>query len=198
MVEYGLAVQVRRLMPMFKRYKLNLRMGATKFKVQSSEFRVRRFENKYTELRTNYSELFASKSGMTFIEVILVMAIIGILSAVLIPKFNFAISSKASADGAAYMIASDIRYAQEFAMANRISKSVNFTTGSSIYTFSPTHNLDPSGQLPSGVKIDGNFTITFNSLGEPTTGGDGSVSITGGGLTKAISVVNYTGKVNIS
>jgi prepilin-type N-terminal cleavage/methylation domain-containing protein len=134
--------------------------------------------------------------GMTFIEIILVMAIIGILSAVLIPKFDFATTTKASVDGAAYMIASDIRYAQEFAMANRVSKSVSFTSGSSTYTFSPDSSMDPSGQLPSGVKIDGNFIVTFNSLGEPITGGDGSVSINDG--TKTITVVNYTGKVNIS
>jgi len=137
--------------------------------------------------------------GMTLIEVIAVMMIIGILAAVLIPKLGLpTISSTASVDGAAYMIASDIRYAQEFAMANRISKSVIFTSGSSVYTFSPTNNLDPSGQLPSGVTLGSNYTITFNSLGEPTTGGGGSVTVSGGGQTRTISVVNYTGKVNIS
>jgi len=138
------------------------------------------------------------QSGMTLIEVIMIMAIIGILSAIVVPKFDFATSSKASVDGAAYMIASDIRYAQECAMADRVSKSVIFTSGSSVYTFIPTGNFDPSGQLPSGVTINNNFTITFNSLGEPTTGGGGSVTVSGGGQSKTISVVNYTGKVNIS
>jgi prepilin-type N-terminal cleavage/methylation domain-containing protein len=134
---------------------------------------------------------------MTLIEVIVVMAIIGIISAVVVPKFDFTTSSRASVNGGAYMIASDIRYAQEFAMANRVSKSVIFTSGSSVYTFIPTGNFDPSGQLPSGVTISNNFTITFNSLGEPIVGGGGSVTATGGGQTKTISVVNYTGKVNI-
>lgn len=136
-------------------------------------------------------------SGMTLVEVILVMAIIGILSAVVIPKFDFATSSRASVNGAAHMIASDIRYAQEFALANWVSKSVIFTSGSSVYTFNPTSGLDPSGRLPSGVTITNNFTVTFNSLGEPTVGGGGSVTASGGGQTKTISVVNYTGKANI-
>jgi len=137
--------------------------------------------------------------GMTLVEVITVLAILAILAAVVIPKLGLpTTTSRVSVDGAAYMVASDIRYAQEFAMANGVSKSVNFTSGSSIYTFSPSSGLDPSGQLPSGVTINGNYTITFNSLGEPTTGGGGSVAVTSLGLTKTISVVNYTGKVNIS
>jgi prepilin-type N-terminal cleavage/methylation domain-containing protein len=137
--------------------------------------------------------------GITLVEVITVLAILAILAAVVIPKLGLpTTTSRASVDGAAYMIASDIRYAQEFAMANRVSKSINFTSGSSIYTFSPTNNLDPSGQLPSGVTLSSNYTITFNSLGEPTAGGGGSVTVTSGGLTRTISVANYTGKVNIT
>ena len=138
-----------------------------------------------------------NSKGMTLIEVILVMVIIGILSAVVVTKLDIGITtSRASVDGGAYMIASDIRYAQEFAMANRVSKSVIFTSGSSVYTFNPTGSLDPSGRLPSGVTVDANFTVTFNSLGEPTTGGGGSFTISGG--AKRITIVNYTGKVNIS
>ena len=137
--------------------------------------------------------------GMTFVEVIMVLAIIGILAATIIPRIDLpTTSSKASVDGAAHMIASDIRYAQEFAMANHVSKSVIFSSGSSSHRFSPKSSLDPSGQLPSGVTISNNYTITFNSLGEPTTGGGGSVTVSGGGQTRTISVVNYTGKVNIT
>ena len=142
---------------------------------------------------------FRNSKGITLIELLAVLVIIGILSAVVIPRLNLTgTTSRASVDGAAYIIASDIRYTQEFAMANRVSKSVTFTTGSSVYTFSPASNLDPSGRLPSGVTTVNNFTITFNSLGEPTTGGGGSVTVSDGIQTKTITVVNYTGKVNIS
>jgi MSHA pilin protein MshC len=176
-----------------------------RFKEQSecgmwnSEFGINqaKLRSPISELRT--SAIHSSQSmGMTLIEVIVVMVIIGILSAVVIPRFDFASFSKASADGAAYLIASDIRYAQEFAMANRVSKSVIFTAGTAVYTFNSPHTLDPSGQLPSGVTISNSFTVTFNSLGEPTTGAGGSVTVSGGGQAKTISIVNYTGKVNIS
>jgi len=137
--------------------------------------------------------------GMTMIEVIVVMMIIGILAAVVVPKLGLpTATSTASVDGAAYMVASDIRYVQEFAMANRISKTVTFTSGSSTYTFGPANTLDPSGRLPSGITTRDNYTITFNSLGEPIAGGAGSVRVWDGVRTKTISVLDYTGKVNIS
>ena len=139
-----------------------------------------------------------NSKGMTLIEVIMVMVIIAILAAVVIPKTGFDISPKASVEGAAYMIASDIRYVQECAMANRVSKSIAFVSGQSTYTFPATvpstSNLDPSGRLPSGVTIGTTITITFNSLGEPTTG---AASVTISGRTTPISVANYTGKVSI-
>ena len=134
--------------------------------------------------------------GFTLIELIVVMIIIGILAATVLPRIDFTISSTASADGAVYMIASDIRYAQEWAMANRISKSIQFSTAAPAnkYTFSPVSaGMDPSGQL-SGATIGTTVTFTFNSLGEPTTTAGWTVTVPGS--TKTITVSNYTGKVS--
>jgi hypothetical protein len=130
------------------------------------------------------------------------MIIIGTLAVILLPRIDFGISSSASVEGAAYMIASDIRYVQECAMANRVSKSITFTAGQNLYIFPATvpstSSLDPSGRLPSGITTVDTITITFNSLGEPTAGGGGFVRITNGVQIKTISVVQYTGKVTIT
>ena len=146
------------------------------------------------------------QSGMTLVEVIAVLAIIGILAVVVLPRIDFgSTSSMASVNGAAYMVASDIRYAQEFAMANRVSKSVIFSTLTpTVYTFSPASGLDSTPRLPSGVTILDNLTITFNSLGEPVSIPPAtpptsyvSVRVSAGGQNKEIRIQNFTGKVSI-
>jgi prepilin-type N-terminal cleavage/methylation domain-containing protein len=197
MVEHGQTVQMMETKKMLdKGFHCGLRIADCGIKIQNSLPSPERFAQA-RELRTPNS------NGFTLIEVIAIMIIVGILAVVVLPKIDFgSTSSRASVYGAAYMVASDIRYVQECAMANRVSKSITFTTGQNSYTFPATvpstSGLDPSGRLPSGVTIGTTVTFTFNSLGEPTTGGGGSVAVTGGGLNRTISVVQYTGKVDIS
>jgi len=140
--------------------------------------------------------------GMTLIEVIMIMTIIGILAATVLPRINFgSISSQTSVAGAANMVRSDIRYAQEWAMANRTSKQIQFTQNASTYSFSPAVNFDPTGQLPSGfytVTTTTKVTFTFNSLGEPSTSSSGvwTVSVSDGVTTIPITITQYTGEVS--
>ncbi len=84
-------------------------------------------------------EHFPSFGGMTFLEIIVVLLIVGILSATYIPRLDWGISAKAAVEGAAFMVASDIRYAQEFSMATGVAKSIIFNAGTNTYTFQPAH-----------------------------------------------------------
>jgi prepilin-type N-terminal cleavage/methylation domain-containing protein len=141
-------------------------------------------------VKDNY-QVVANSQGFTLIELIMVVVLISILAVSFVPKF-FDTSAISLAGGAA-MAAADIRYTQELAMGTHSSKTITFTSNDTYYTVnSQTVNL------PSKVSISSGATFTFNSLGEPTTGGGSSVILSAGTETKTITVDSYTGRVSSS
>jgi prepilin-type N-terminal cleavage/methylation domain-containing protein len=142
-------------------------------------------------LAQNNFQVVADSRGFTIIELIMVVVLIGILAVSIVPKFVD--TSAFSLAGGAAMAAADIRYTQELAMGTHSSKTIVFTTTNTYYTVnSQTVNL------PSKVSISSGATFTFNSLGEPTTGGGSSVTLSAGAETKTITVESYTGRVSSS
>jgi prepilin-type N-terminal cleavage/methylation domain-containing protein len=156
-----------------------------------------------------------NSAGFTLIELIAVIIIVGILVAAVLPNNIFTTSSTVSSWGVAYMIASDIRYTQECAMASMVSKGISFTnnsftSGQIAYTFPATtpstSSLDPTGRLPSALPLavqigtpnSNPITFTFNSLGEPEETTSNSITVTVGGIMRTITVTQYTGMVSIS
>ena len=137
-------------------------------------------------------QVVADSRGFTIIELLMVVVLISILAVSIVPKFVD--TSAISLQGGAAMVEADIRYTQELAMSTHSPKTITFTTNDTFYTVnSQTMNL------PSRVSISSGATFTFNSLGEPTTGGGSSVQITTiGGSTKTITVESYTGRVSSS
>jgi len=137
-----------------------------------------------------------TQRGFTIIELIMVMVIIAVIAVTAVPKFTS--MSNVSVGGAAQMIQADIRYAQELAMAEHEAKSVTFDYGDDFYTVDSETNDLPSGVTIGSDDSSDDFTVTFNSLGEPTfpEGGD-SVTISAGGEPGTIRVTDYTGKVSI-
>ncbi len=99
-------------------------------RMQKAECRINIPKSLLDRVKNPHSAFRIPQSkGVTLIEVILTMVIIGILSATVISRIDFTLPTTVSVDGAAYIIASDIRYVQECAMANRVSKGISFTSG---------------------------------------------------------------------
>jgi prepilin-type N-terminal cleavage/methylation domain-containing protein len=142
-------------------------------------------------LAQNSFRIVPDSRGFTLVELIMVVVLIGILAVSVVPKFVD--TSGFSLAGGAAMAAADIRYTQELAMGTHSSKTIVFTTSNTYYTVdSQTVNL------PSKVSISSGATFTFNSLGEPTTGGGSTVTLSAGAETKRITVESYTGRVSTS
>jgi prepilin-type N-terminal cleavage/methylation domain-containing protein len=129
--------------------------------------------------------------GLTLIEVIAVLAVVGVLVAAATVKFTS--TSTISLRAAADMIQADIRYTQAEAMATNADRSINFVAGNNNYLVG-----SETRDLPSGVTIATGRLFTFDSLGEPTARGGQFVSVSDGTNTNTVTVVDYTGKVDIS
>jgi prepilin-type N-terminal cleavage/methylation domain-containing protein len=142
-------------------------------------------------LAQNNFQVVADSKGFTLIELIMVIVLISILAVSVVPKFMD--TSAISLVGAAAVVVADIRYTQELAMSTHAPKTITFTTNDTFYTV-----VSQTMNLPSRVSISSGATFTFNSLGEPTTGGGSSVEIQAGSSTKTISVDSYTGRVSSS
>ena len=128
--------------------------------------------------------------GFTTIELIAVLVVVGVLVTAATVKFTS--TSTISLRAAAEMIQADIRYTQAEAMATNADRSINFVAGNNYMVGSETRDL------PSGVTIVAGRLFTFDSLGEPTAGGGQFVSVSDGTNTNTVTVVDYTGKADIS
>ena len=158
----------------------------------------------------------AQEAGYTLIEIVIVVILVGILSALALPRF---VSPSASL--AARRLAADIQYAKELAIRLHEEKCGVFFMDSSTYrvfqdddvstaAFDPVTGGDfevSISGLFSDATLDSNFgnTLKFDALGTPLDGSDAKltsppaneITITSGGETWTITVEPNTGKVTL-
>jgi len=137
-----------------------------------------------------------NEDGFTLIELIMVIVIIGILAFVAIQKYP---ATGISLETAADMIKSDIRSVQALAMSQHASQTLTFNS-STEYEFPVIGEGNKARNFADifegGISLSAYpALISFNSLGEPTTGYGSSITITTGSTTKTLTVLRYTGRV---
>ncbi|MBI5814518.1 MAG: prepilin-type N-terminal cleavage/methylation domain-containing protein [Nitrospinae bacterium] len=135
--------------------------------------------------------------GFTIIELTSVMVILAILSISAYPVITG--SGGPGLSESAEVVKSDIRRTQLAAMTAGSVRSIAFTAGSAGYAYEipagGTGISRDSGSIAHGLTIGNGLTISFNSLGEPATGGQVSVALQG--VSKTIAVAPFTGMVTI-
>ena len=141
-----------------------------------------------------------NSKGFTLIEIISVILVLGIISAVAIPMLN---TGTIDINLAANTVQTDIQYVQELAMTRDQDVSITFTQGSTTYDVP----ADPNGvysletrQLPQGTAINStNTTVTFNGNGELTGGAAQTIQLVAGTSSDTINVTveAYTGRVTV-
>ena len=166
----------------------------------------------------------SSRRGFTLIEILTVVVVIGIASAVILPQMNSRDDQRAAS--AARELMADLLYAQNRSIAYQTRHYVQFNTATNSWQVmidsggSPgaiiTHPVNGTPYVVNvgagamtkvsldSVNFDGNTTISFDPVGVPyswsASGGNavlasGSVVFKAGTYTMTVAVAPYSGEI---
>lgn len=133
--------------------------------------------------------------GFTLVELVVTMVIMGILSAYVSSRLNFA---GHDASGYAEIVKSSIRLAQKLAVAQRAAHTVTFPVNPC--NGSPVNGVQVAGEqcdpVPNGVAVSGLSTIIFDGLGRPDVSAVTTITVSGGDVSRVICLEPETGYVH--
>jgi len=139
-----------------------------------------------------------SKSGFTFIEIILVLVITGILMAVALPRFNF---GRNLARTTAKTITDDLRVTRSKAINEGVIYYLQLTSASPYtgYEIYKSGEVDPiySKVIPPEVTCTASTDVFhFNYLGA-CTDGDGTITFVAESQTHTVTITGFTGRAYV-
>jgi prepilin-type N-terminal cleavage/methylation domain-containing protein len=152
-------------------------------------------------------------AAFTFIELLVVMVILGIAAMLAVPMFSSAADSQLQA--AAAIIAADLDYAKNLAITRQMTVTVVFDAGAESYQVQDSGAVVLSHPTKAGASFqmnfasdnrtsqvditaasfDGNSSITFDYLGSPYSGTTTATAMTSGQI--ALSAGTYSTTVTV-
>ena len=146
-------------------------------------------------------------TGFTLLELVLVLAIVGVLSAVAAPRFASS-SAHYRADAAAWRIRMDLALARDLARTTGSTHSVGFAVAADTYTLPGAADpdrpasiytvdlaADPYGAQLISADFGGASQVSFDGFGSPAAGG--TVVIQAGHVQKTVTLDSSTAEATV-
>ena len=142
-------------------------------------------------------------SGYSFVEVIIVVLLLGIFAAVAVPRINFAIITKQKVDTIAKKIVTDLRRTRGLAISDAADNTEGYSvnmTGTEPYSSYEIENLDTTDTvdthtIPTGISCTGGSLFKFGPLGNLLSGSDTGLTVSGEGRSFTVSIVSAAGMI---
>lgn len=143
------------------------------------------------------------KKGFTLVELIIVTIFLGIFAAIAIPRLNYGIITKFSAETTAKKITADLRRCRMLAISNAANNTQGYQlkmVGSSPYQSYQIVDLSTSAvvdshPIPDKLQCTGDSTIDFGPLGNLKSGSGDQLTISSQGKTVTLDLIAATGIV---
>ena len=146
------------------------------------------------------------RTAFSLVELIIIVMWVGILAAIAVPRFNYAIISKQKADTVARKIVTDLRLTRRLA----ISDAANNTQGYKLQMVVPSPyasykiiDCSPPPTTVDSLTIDSDVSVTcpvqsnfiFGPLGNLKVGSGTEITVSAGGKSFTITFIAATGAV---
>ena len=146
------------------------------------------------------------RKAFSLVELVIVVAIIGVFSAIAVPRLNYGAVWKKKADATARKIVTDLRRTRSLAISQAATNTVGFSLnmlGGGPYTSYQIKNLDTSTvidtlTIDSNSSCNGGTLFKFGPLGNLLSGSDTQLTVSASGKIFTITVTQATGMVECS
>ena len=142
-------------------------------------------------------------SGYSFAEIVIIVLIVGVLTAIAVPRIGFSTVFRCRAETAALKITTDLRRTRRLAISDAAGNSRGFQlkmNGISPYSSYEIVSLDSLSSvdfhiIDNGVSCTGDSDFRFGPLGNLLSSGDSQIVISSAEKSYTISVIPATGLV---
>ena len=139
------------------------------------------------------------RAAFSMVELIIAVVLVGIMAAIAVPRFSFALITKNRAGTTARKIATDLRRTRRLAISDAANNAKGFEMNMLGTSYEienlDTHTTVDSHTIDSQVSCTGGGSFDFGPLGNLTNAGSSDIIVEGGGRSYTITVTVATGAV---